>query len=137
VATIAPLYVPLGAAIPFALLLGLGQGISIALALYFIMARAATPAVAGALSGMAQGFGYLIAVAGPLAAGLLHSLTGAWDAPIGLLAALTALTLWFALLADRDLVIEPDGTTVGTARKTTVRAGVGAGLPGTAETRDG
>ena len=111
-ATVAPLFVPLGDALPLAFLLGLGQGVSIALALYFIMARAATPAVAGALSGMAQGVGYLIAVAGPLVAGLLHSATGSWDASVAFLAALTLLTLWFGLLAARDRVIEADGRTV-------------------------
>ena len=111
-ATVAPLFVPLGAALPLAFLLGLGQGVSIALALYFIMARAATPTVAGALSGMAQGTGYLIATAGPLATGLLHTGTGSWAASIGLLATLTAATLWFGLLSDRDAVITEDGRTV-------------------------
>lgn len=112
IATVAPLFVPLGAALPLAFVLGLGQGISIALALYFIMARAATPAVAGALSGMAQGTGYLIAVAGPLAAGLLHSETGSWVSSVAFLAALTALTLWFGLLSARDRTIDVDGATV-------------------------
>lgn len=111
VATVAPLFVPLGAALPLAFLLGLGQGVSIALALYFIMARARTPAVAGALSSMAQGTGYLIATAGPLAAGLLHSATRSWGASVGLLSALTALTLWFGMLSARRAVIAEDGTT--------------------------
>lgn len=111
-ATVAPLFVPLGLALPAAFVLGLGQGVSIAMALYFIMARAATPGVAGALSGMAQGTGYLIAVAGPLAAGLLHSATGSWDGSIALLASLTALTLLFGLLSAADRVIDVDGRTV-------------------------
>lgn len=111
-ATVAPLFIPLGAALPAAFVLGLGQGVSIALALYYIMARAESPAVAGALSGMAQGFGYLIAVFGPLGAGLLHSSTGSWSASIAFLAALTALTLWFGLLAARHRVILADGRTV-------------------------
>lgn len=115
-ATVAPLVVPLGAALPVAFVLGLGQGVSIAMALYFIMARAATPSVAGSLSGMAQGGGYLIAVAGPLVAGLLHSATGSWDASIAFLAAVTALTMWFGLLSARDLVIDVDGRTVEGAR---------------------
>ena len=117
VATVAPLVVPLGAALPMAFVLGLGQGVSIALALYFIMARAATPEVAGALSAMAQGVGYLIAVAGPLVAGLLHSATGSWAGSIAFLAVLTVVTLWFGLLAAQDRVITPSGRTVpaGTA----------------------
>lgn len=125
VATVAPLFIPLGAALPLAFVLGLGQGISIALALYFIMARAATPAVAGALSGMAQGMGYLIAVGGPLVAGLLHSATGSWDGSVAFLAALTALTLWFGLLAARDRTIAVDGTTA----EGRIAVGGGAGRP--------
>lgn len=111
-ATVAALFIPLGAALPAAFVLGLGQGVSIALALYYIMARADTPSVAGALSGMAQGVGYTIAVIGPLGAGLLHSATGRWDASIAFLAAMTALTLWFGLLAARDLVIAESGATL-------------------------
>ena len=121
-ATVAPLFVPLGAALPVAFALGLGQGVSIALALYFIMARAATPAVAGALSGMAQGTGYLIAVAGPLVAGLLHSASGSWDASVAFLSLVTALTLWFGLLSARDLVIDVDGNTVGGGAFRSVRS---------------
>lgn len=111
-ATIAPLFVPLGAALPTAFVLGLGQGVSIALALYFIMARAATAEVAGALSAMAQGVGYLIAVVGPLAAGLLHSLTRSWDGSIAFLAVVTVATLGFGLRAAQDRVITPSGSTV-------------------------
>ena len=111
-ATVSPLFIPLGAALPAAFLLGLGQGVSIALALYYIMARADSPEVAGALSAMAQGVGYLIAVFGPLGAGLLHSSTGSWSASITFLTALTALTLWFGLLSARPQVILADGSTV-------------------------
>ena len=112
VAPVAPLVVPLGAALPMAFVLGLGQGVSIALALYFIMARAATPAVAGTLSAMAQGVGYLIAVAGPLVAGLLHSATGSWAGSVAFLTVLTMATLWFGLLAARDEVITAGGRTI-------------------------
>ena len=110
-ATAAPLVVPLGAALPMAFALGLGQGVSISLALYFIMARAATPAVAGALSGMAQGIGYTTAATGPLVAGLLHSSTGSWAASVWFIVVLTVLTAWFGLLAGRDRVITEGGRT--------------------------
>lgn len=112
VTTIAPLVVPLGAALPCAFVLGLTQGVTISLALYFIMARAETPAVAGALSGMAQGFGYLIAVAGPLGAGLLHSLTGSWVASIAMLAVFTAATFYCGVEAAHDRFITEAGLTV-------------------------
>jgi CP family cyanate transporter-like MFS transporter len=109
--TAAPLFVPLGAALPCAFVLGLTQGVTISLALYFIMARAATPEVAGALSGMAQGFGYLIAVTGPLGAGLLHSATGSWGPSIGLLIAFTVATFACGVVAAQDRVISGTGRT--------------------------
>jgi CP family cyanate transporter-like MFS transporter len=113
VATAGPLVFPLGAALPLAFVLGLGQGVALALALYFIMARAATPAVAGALSSMAQGGGYLIAAVGPLAAGLLHTWTGSWTSSIVLLGALTLILLWAGLRSSRDLIIDEGGATIG------------------------
>lgn len=124
VGTVGPLFVPLGVALPLAFLLGLGQGVSIGLALYFIMARAATPEVAGALSAMAQGTGYVIAAAGPLLAGLLHSVTGGWTASVGLLAALTATMLTFGLRAAAEVRLGPDG------RAVPAEVGVAAGAGG-------
>lgn len=99
--TVGALVVPLGAALPLMFCLGMSQGVSFALALYFIMARAQTPAVAGALSGMAQGVGYIVASFGPLSMGLLHDATGSWNQPIATLAAATLLTLGFGLLSAR------------------------------------
>jgi CP family cyanate transporter-like MFS transporter len=40
------------------------------------------------LSGFVQSIGYLIAAVGPLTAGVLYDLTGAWDIPLVLLAVL-------------------------------------------------
>ncbi len=107
VGTLGSLIVPLGGALPLTLLLGLGQGVSISLALYFIMARAGSPSIAGALSGMAQGVGYVIAALGPLAIGLLHTATGSWVGPFAVIAAITALTLVFGIFAARDRTITP------------------------------
>jgi CP family cyanate transporter-like MFS transporter len=50
---------------------------------------------------MAQGVGYLLASAGPLTVGLLHSATGSWNAPVTVLLALTAVLLVVGLLAAR------------------------------------
>jgi CP family cyanate transporter-like MFS transporter len=105
VGTLGSLVVPAGGALGLVLVLGLGQGVSLSLALYFIMARAGNPTIAGALSGMAQGVGYVIAALGPLAIGLLHTATGSWVGPFSVVAALTALTLVFGLLAVRDRTI--------------------------------
>jgi CP family cyanate transporter-like MFS transporter len=109
VGTLGSLIVPLGGALPLMFLLGLGQGVSISLALYFIMARAGNPSIAGALSGMAQGVGYVIAALGPLAIGLLHSAAGSWDGPFAVVAVITAATLVFGLLAARDRTICASG----------------------------
>jgi CP family cyanate transporter-like MFS transporter len=73
-------YAPLSTIWLWSLLLGIGQGATIAIALTLIALRASDPNVATQLSGMVQGIGYLIASAGPLLAGLLHSWTGGWNA---------------------------------------------------------
>jgi CP family cyanate transporter-like MFS transporter len=73
---------PVSFAIGWVLLLGLGQGAALSLALYFTMARTRDPVTAASLSAFAQGGGYLLAAAGPLLIGLLHSVTGNWTAPM-------------------------------------------------------
>jgi CP family cyanate transporter-like MFS transporter len=60
-----------------------GGGFPLVLTLFGL--RSATPATAGALSGFAQGIGYLLAAAGPLLVGALHGLTGGWTAPFAFL----------------------------------------------------
>lgn len=107
--TAGALVVPLRGALPLMFGLGLGQGVTLSLGLYFIIARAGDPAVAGALSGMAQGIGYVIAAAGPLAIGLLHSATGSWGGPVVVLSLLTVVGLVFGLLAARDRTITSEG----------------------------
>ncbi len=83
-------------------LLGIGQGVSLALGLGFIVARAPDPHLTAHLSTMAQGVGYLIAAAGPFLVGALHAITGGWTIPLLLLLAnLVPLTI-FGLVACRD-----------------------------------
>src|SRR4029453_4792462 len=53
-------------------ILGLGQGAALSLALLMIVLRAGDDHTAARLSSMAQGFGYLLAAAGPLGMGLPH-----------------------------------------------------------------
>ncbi|GGY27445.1 MFS transporter [Paludibacterium paludis] len=82
--------------------LGLGQGGAFGLALSLIVLRSPTPHAAARLSGMAQGIGYLMAAAGPLAAGLLHRQTGSWHS-LGILIGVVSLAdLAFGLLAGRN-----------------------------------
>lgn len=75
-------FAPLGSAVAWTLLLGLGQGASLGLAIYFTAARAADPVSAASLSGFAQGAGYLVATTGPLVIGFLHTATGGWTVPV-------------------------------------------------------
>jgi CP family cyanate transporter-like MFS transporter len=65
---------------PWAILLGIGQGSSIAIALTIIVLRSPDTHVAAQLSSMAQSVGYTLAACGPLLVGPLHSLTGDWSA---------------------------------------------------------
>ena len=86
-------------------LLGLGTGASFSLALTFFVVRAADARVTGALSGMAQSLGYLLAATGPLLVGALHDATGSWEPGIATLAAATAGAMLFGLGAARDVRI--------------------------------
>jgi MFS transporter, CP family, cyanate transporter len=105
-------FAPAGGAVIWALLLGLGQGASLALAIFCTMARAPDPVTAASLSGFAQGIGYLIAAAGPLAVGFLHAATGGWIIPVLALLGVIALQLWAGLLAGRARVL-PGAATLG------------------------
>lgn len=72
------LYAPTDALLPWAVMLGLGQGGTFSMALSLIVLRAPDAPTAARLSGMAQGFGYALASLGPLLLGLVHDLTHDW-----------------------------------------------------------
>ncbi|QXI54564.1 CynX/NimT family MFS transporter [Pseudomonas alvandae] len=74
------LYAPIDGLWGWAILLGLGQGATFSLALTLIVLRSRDAHVAANLSGMAQGFGYTLASLGPFAVGVVHDLTGGWNA---------------------------------------------------------
>jgi MFS transporter, CP family, cyanate transporter len=95
------LFAPTASAAACTLLLGLGQGGTLGLAIFFTMARAPDPVASASLSGFAQSTGYLIAAAGPLAVGFLHTATGGWTVPVLALLGVVALELWSGLLAGR------------------------------------
>jgi CP family cyanate transporter-like MFS transporter len=99
------LYAPLGGAAAWALILGAGQNAALALAIFFTAARAPHAAAAASLSSTAQAVGYLLASAGPLEVGLLHSATGSWTAPVMVLFALSAVQLVAGLLAARPRML--------------------------------
>jgi CP family cyanate transporter-like MFS transporter len=99
------LYAPLGGAVAWALILGAGQNAALALAIFFTAARSPDAAVAASLSALAQGVGYLLASAGPLEVGLLHSATGGWTWPFAVLFVLTGVMLVFGVLAARPRML--------------------------------
>jgi CP family cyanate transporter-like MFS transporter len=71
-----------------AMALAIGQGSSLSLALVLMVLRAEDSPHALAISGMAQGVGYLVAAAGPATVGAIEVESRGWTAPIALLLAL-------------------------------------------------
>jgi len=83
-------------------LLGLGQGGAISLSLSYIVWRSPDARHTAHVSTMAQGIGYLLAGLGPLGIGLLHTATGGWTVPIGVLLALLVVQGFAGAAASRD-----------------------------------
>ncbi|MDP9664443.1 UNVERIFIED_ORG: CP family cyanate transporter-like MFS transporter [Pseudomonas cremoricolorata] len=100
------LYAPLSGLWGWAVLLGLGQGGTFALALTLIVLRSRDAHVAANLSSMAQGVGYTLASMGPFAVGLVHDLTGGWSALGWVFAVLGAGAIVFGLGAGRALHVQ-------------------------------
>ena len=96
---------PGGLAPGFVVLLGLGQGASLGLGIFYTMARAPDPVTAASLSAFAQGMGYLIASAGPLAVGFLHDATGGWTVPGLVLLGVAVVQLVTGWLGGRALTV--------------------------------
>jgi CP family cyanate transporter-like MFS transporter len=103
------LWAPLGGAWFWVLVLGMGQGACLALAIFFMVARAPDAGAAASLSAFAQSAGYLVASAGPLELGLLHSVTGSWNIPVALLLVLCGCGLLVGMFAARPLVLTLPG----------------------------
>ena len=99
------LLAPSSTALVWVVILGLGQGAALSLALLMIVLRAGDDNTAARLSSMAQGFGYLIAATGPLVMGLLHAATGSWDVALAWLVALCGVELLVGLQAARARVV--------------------------------
>lgn len=95
---------------PAMLLMGLGQGGCFSLALTLLVLRSASPAVAGQLSGMAQGFGYCIAALGPFLVGLLLEWQVGLNGITAALMAILALAMSFGILAGRQRQLAVDDT---------------------------
>lgn len=98
-------FAPVGSAAAWMLLLGLGQGATLGLAIFFTMARSPDPATAASLSAFAQGAGYLVASTGPLLLGFLHAATGGWTVPVLALLAVAVGQLISGWLAGRAVTV--------------------------------
>lgn len=85
---------------------GLGFGGMFSVAMSLLVLRSPNPQVAAALSGMAQGVGYLLAAIAPLVVGVLHELTGGWDAVVVFLVFLIFCAMWSGMLAGRARLIQ-------------------------------
>lgn len=84
----------------WSILVGIGMSV-FSLALTTIALRARDSSDTAKLSGMAQGFGYLLAALGPFLFGLLHDLTGGWTVSFAMLLAIVAGQMVFGFLAGR------------------------------------
>jgi CP family cyanate transporter-like MFS transporter len=96
---------PTLAPVLWAVLLGLGQGGALTVALMMIVVRSPDTASAARLSGMAQGVGYVLAAAGPPLVGALHDGLGGWTLALIMVTGLCGVELVVGLLAGRDRVI--------------------------------
>ncbi|GAA4977010.1 MFS transporter [Actinoplanes utahensis] len=94
-----------GLAVLWVAIAGLGQGAALVTALTLISLGGRTPAGTTRLSGMAQSLGYLLAAAGPVAAGILAERTGAWQATLVMVAGLGLLQTAAGAAAGRPAVI--------------------------------
>lgn len=105
-----------GWAVLWSVVLGLGGGACLVLALAFLGLRAQDATAAGALSAMAQSIGYLLAAAGPVIFGLLHTAGSGWRAPILLMCVAAAGQVVVAMVAGRGTVRPAHGCPSATTR---------------------
>jgi CP family cyanate transporter-like MFS transporter len=73
------------------ILLGIGTGSTFPLTLLMMVLRASTPIVAGQLSAMSQGLGYLLCALGPFVVGVLHDGFNSWHPSMILMLVLVAI----------------------------------------------
>jgi CP family cyanate transporter-like MFS transporter len=96
------LLAPASTALLWVIILGIGQGGTLSLALLMIIVRAGDDETAVRLSTMVQGIGYLMAATGPLVMGLLHTQTGGWSIPLLWLIVMAVVMGWVGTAAARD-----------------------------------
>jgi CP family cyanate transporter-like MFS transporter len=99
------LYLHPQGALPWMILMGMGAGGSLVLAITLFSLRAATADDSVALSGMAQSIGYTMAAVVPILIGFIHDLTQGWELPLLLMIVLAFLQLVTGYLSGRQLTI--------------------------------
>lgn len=92
---------PGAAPLLWSILVGLGLSV-FSLALTVIALRARTTEDTAQLSGMAQGFGYLLAGLGPFLFGLLHDVTDGWTVPWAMVLVVYLVQMTMGALAGRN-----------------------------------
>jgi MFS transporter, CP family, cyanate transporter len=89
------------------IVMGVGAGGSLVLAITLFGLRVDTAAQNLALSGMAQAVGYITAALMPILIGLIHDLTQRWTIPLLLMTVLAVLQMSMGYLAGRPRTIQP------------------------------
>ncbi|MGV9712951.1 CynX/NimT family MFS transporter [Gordonia sp. NPDC003424] len=82
-----------------------GPGASISLALLFMVLRSPSTTVTSQVSGMAQSIGYVVAALGPIVIGALHDATGSWTVAMGVLGLAVIPQAASTLVAARDVTM--------------------------------
>lgn len=96
---------PVGGAVAWALLIGVGTGI-FPLVLTLIGLRSRTPDGTAALSGFTQGVGYLIAAVGPFMMGAVYDATHEWTLPLMILVVLVIPQVIAGVLVSKPRFLE-------------------------------
>jgi CP family cyanate transporter-like MFS transporter len=99
------LIAPTQLALLWAVFLGIGTGGTFSVTLLLMASRARDAVIAARLSSMAQGIGYMISAVGPLAGGLLHSMSGGWALPLVATIGICGAQLATGLMAARPGVV--------------------------------
>ncbi|MEJ0100145.1 MAG: MFS transporter [Pseudomonadota bacterium] len=97
-------------ALGWMIVMGLGAGGALVLAITLFGMRAGTAAQSIALSGMAQAVGYTMAAITPIVIGLIHDLTHQWTGPLLLMIVLAVMQVAMAYLAGRKRTIRAGNT---------------------------
>ena len=85
---------------------GLGTAGSFSASLMLFALRTTNSIQAASLSGMAQGVGYTIAIAGPLGMGIIYDKVGSWSVSIGILVGLMVIECILAWFAAKPNVLQ-------------------------------